>query len=173
VSARASVDADLWAEATAHLFERPEQVGFFLARYDASDRTFHLTAWRGLGDEELAHRSRYHVEIADDAKTEAIKWATREHAVLVEAHSHGRRGDPEFSGSDLAGFGDWVPHVRWRLRGAPYAAIVVAGDALDALAWIDDDTPEQIEAFEITHTLVPSGDTLGSIARREARRADG
>ena len=66
--------------------------------------------------------------------------------------------------------------------GRPMPVLVFARederDALDALAWIDGDTPEQIEAFEITHTLVThtlvaSGDTLGSIARHEARRAHG
>jgi hypothetical protein len=168
-----TVDADLWAEATNHLFERPEQVGFFLARYDPSARRFTLTHWRALAQAELAYRSDHHVEITDDAKTAAIKWATREDAVLVEAHSHGRRGDPEFSYSDLSGFRDWVPHVRWRLRGGPYAAIVVAGEELDALAWIDE-TPEQVETIEVTRTLRASGDTLQSIGRREPwRRSHG
>ena len=171
MSAVIEVHAELWAEATAHLFERPEQVGFFIARYDASARRFLLTGWRGLRTDELAYQSSCHVEIADEAKTDAIKWATREGATLVEAHSHGGRGFPEFSGSDWSGFRDWVPHVRWRLRNAPYAAIVVSGGSLDAIAWIDRDA-EQVEAIELTGTLRPSGDTLAPAGERDERTAD-
>lgn len=77
MSATIAVDAELWAEACAHLFERPEQVGFFLARLDPTARRFTLLAWRGLRADERSYQSGFHVEVADDAKTEAIKWATR------------------------------------------------------------------------------------------------
>ena len=31
-----------------------------------------------------------------------------------------------------------MPHVKWRLKGRPYAAFVFAPSTFDALAWIDD-----------------------------------
>lgn len=94
-------------------------------------------------------------------------------ATLVEAHSHGPRGVPTFSGSDWTGFSEWVPHVRWRLRGAPYAAIVVAAaGTLDAIAWIDDE-PEQVETIATTGVLRASGETLSGLGDERERRAHG
>jgi hypothetical protein len=79
-----------------------------------------------------------------------FKWAWDAGASLVEAHSHGDTVPACFSPSDLLGLDVWVPHLRWRLRGRPYAAIVTAGDTFDAIAWIDGaDQPEQIHHLEI------------------------
>jgi hypothetical protein len=70
---------------------------------------------------------------------------------------------PEFSGSDIAGFGEWVPHVRWRLRGRPYVALVFDGGVFDALAWDTEDglasaVPTiQVDGREALH---PNGRTL-------------
>ena len=35
----------------------------------------------------------------------------------------------------MLGLGDWVPHVRWRLPGRPYAALVFGDDSFDGLVW--------------------------------------
>jgi hypothetical protein len=63
-------------------------------------------------------------------------------------HSH-VDGIASFSASDVWGFHEWVPHVRWRLRGRSYAAIVTAGDTFDALAWIEREGPEQVARLEV------------------------
>ena len=73
-----------------------------------------------------------------------------------------------FSPSDLWGFQAWVPHLFWRLRGRPYAALVTAGDTFDALAWVDSaEQPEQVDQIELddgsvlvatTRTLTLRGD---------------
>jgi hypothetical protein len=83
-------------------------------------------------------------------RPEIISWASQTDACLVEVHSHGERGTAGFSPSDVWGFEEWVPHVRWRLRARPYAAVVTAGATLDAIAWLEDSAEHsQIERIEI------------------------
>jgi hypothetical protein len=51
---------------------------------------------------------------------------------------------------DFEGFTEFVPHVRWRLRGRPYAAIVVADTTFDALAWIEPEDPKPVAVDAVT-----------------------
>ena len=164
-----SAPPDLQADAFAHLSDRPEQVGFFLAEYLPGERRFDLREWRPLRSDQLEYRSDYHVEVGDEARIEAIKWAWDSGLSLVEAHSHGDDGVAAFSGSDIHGFRDWVPHLWWRLRGRPYAALVVAGSDFDAIAWIDGaDSPEQVDRLAITEgaTVAATRQSLRWMTRR-------
>lgn len=149
MSAVISAAAELYRPARLHLRGRIEQVGFFLADYDEERRAFVLREWRPIPPEAFEHQSAYHVTLRDELRPEIIKWAWDAGTSLVEVHSHGDDGIASFSPSDIWGFDEWVPHVRWRLRGRPYAAIVTAGDTFDALAWIDGNVPEQIVHLEV------------------------
>jgi hypothetical protein len=132
----------------AHL-EKPEQVGFFLAHYDASHETFDLQASRPVVGDGYAVQTDQHVVVADETRAEMIQWAWRENLSLVEIHSHGDWAPAQFSGSDIYGFQEWVPHLWWRLRRRPYAAIVSAGDTFDAWAWtLDPQRPLQVSELE-------------------------
>jgi hypothetical protein len=142
--------AALYRAARENLRGRIEQVGFFLADFHAEEGAFVLREWRPMPPEAFECQSAYHVTLRDEIRPEIIKWAWDADACLVEVHSHGDNGIACFSPSDLYGFDEWVPHVRWRLRGRPYAAIVTAGDNFDALAWLDDEKePVQVTAFEV------------------------
>jgi hypothetical protein len=147
---------ELYCAAREHLRGHIEQVGFFLADFEAEDSAFVLREWRPMPPEAFEYQSAYHVTLHDEMRPEIIKWAWDAHACVVEVHSHGDEGTAWFSPSDLYGFDEWVPHVRWRLRGRPYAAIVTAGDSFDALAWIGDGKdPVQVTTLEVdgvTHT---------------------
>jgi hypothetical protein len=92
-------------------------------------------------------QSAYRVTLRDEVRPGIIKWAWDAGACLVEVHSHSDLGDAWFSPSDIWGLREWVPHVRWRLRGRPYVAIVSDGSTLDALAWIDQEA-EQVDWIE-------------------------
>jgi hypothetical protein len=141
---------DLYRSFRSHLTGRTEEVGFFLADYDPGRRLFVLRDWRPIPPEGFETRSMFHVTLTDEAKVDVIKWAWDSGASLVEAHSHGDDGMAWFSPSDLSGLEEWVPHLAWRLRGQPYAAIVTVGDAFDALAWIDGaDLPEQVDSLQV------------------------
>jgi hypothetical protein len=154
----------LYDEVRGHLSGRVEQVGFFLAEFDAAARTFVLREWRAIPAEGFEYQSAYHVTLTDEMKTEVIRWAWDARACLVEAHSHGDFGRAKFSHSDLWGFRDWVPHLFWRLRGRPYAALVTTGDSFDALAWVEGaGRPEQVVRIELDDgsVLVATARTLG------------
>ena len=164
------VTPDLYAAFRTHMESSVEQVGFFLADFDVSHRRFALRDWRPIPPDGFELQSTYHVTLSDDARAEVIRWAWESGPAssLVEAHSHGDKGPAAFSPSDTFGFTEWVPHLWWRLRGRPYAAIVTAGDTFDALAWIDSaDAPEQITYLELVgeRRIDATGGTLASLGR--------
>lgn len=159
----------LYEGALADLFGGVEQVGFFLADFDPPTRSFVLHEWRAVPATGFEYQSAFHVTLTDEMKTEVIRWAWDARASLVEAHSHGDLVLAEFSPSDVWGLRDWVPHLFWRLRRRPYAAIVAAGDDFDGLAWISDpDQPEQVEQIEFDDgsSLVASGRTLAPTTKQ-------
>lgn len=108
----------------------------------------------GAADFEIQHSA--HIELADATRARVIKRAHDLEACLVEWHSHPYPCPAAFSPSDRAGLREFVPHVRWRLRGRPYAAVVVApGGSFDALAWDGEDTePRQLDALEVEGQLL-------------------
>lgn len=65
---------------------------------------------------------------------------------LIEIHSHVDQVNAKFSWSDWVGFGEFVPHILWRLPGRPYGALVFTNDSFDGLFWDDDvNNPHVIE----------------------------
>jgi hypothetical protein len=142
--------ADLFTRARADLSVKFERVGFFLADFDEESTTLTLRDWWLVPPAGYERQGEYHVTLTDDAHNQAIRWAWQSDACLVEAHSHGDLDPAEFSLSDLAGFDDWVPHLWWRLRGRPYAAIVTATTTLDVIAWTARaDTPELVGGIDL------------------------
>lgn len=164
--------AEQFAALQQHLVE-PERVAFAYAEF--VDGRFNVVDLEPMSGRDVASRSERHVELHDDVRPRLISTALARGLSLLEAHSHGRRGYAAFSPSDLLGFDDWVPHLWWRLRGQPYAALVVAGDRWDALAWIDGPRePRPVGAIEIaTHTgtrrIVPTSATFWALRRRGLR----
>lgn len=139
-----SFPKELFDELLSHL-ERPEEVAFMLAD-PPTNGCFRIRDLRIISCKRHLDDSTDRANLDDSIRSEVIQWAWETDACLVEAHSHGRWFLPvQFSGFDLDQFVDWVPHVRWRLRGRPYAALVTAGTQLDGLAWFEE-TPEMIES---------------------------
>lgn len=167
MSTRLTVDVDLACAAQDHLAGGVDRLGFFLADVDPGQ--FTLREWRPIDDDALEMVPDGHAVLADAAATEVIRWARERDAALVEVHSHGRFNPAAFSPIDLAGFTDWVPGVRWRLRGAPYAAVVTASDTVDAWAWIGATTsPAQVDAIVVggTDIIRTTGATMERINAR-------
>lgn len=167
---RFSIAPRLYEEVQSHLRGRVEQVGFLLAEFDGESGTFRLDEWHAIPPEGFEYQGAYHVSLTDEAKAEVIKWAWDARACLVEAHSHSDRGVAMFSPSDLCGFREWVPHLFWRLRGRPYAAMVTTVDSFDALAWVAAaDRMEQVKRIELEdgRVLHASGHTLADLTTRE------
>jgi hypothetical protein len=137
-----------FAEMRAHLLPRStrnEQAGFAFARADIEPGvsiTFNYVEWLPLHRKDFDHQSPNHLELRDETRARVIKHAHNMRCSLIEFHSHPAPWPAQFSGSDFHGFDEFVPHVLWRLKGRPYAAVVVAPRGFDALAWVT--SPRQL-----------------------------
>ncbi len=144
--------AAIYAEIRAHLLqpEGTEDAAFVFCNYEANGASaeFALVDWLAVETFDCVARSAHYLELKDELRARVIKRAHDLGASLVEIHSHRSRLPAMFSASDFSGFADFVPHVWWRLKGRPYAAVVVAEDSVDGLAWLHGpDDPQPITAI--------------------------
>jgi hypothetical protein len=119
---------------------RVEEAAFLFAKETANGDRLQLRCvdfWL-LQPDDFSYQSDCHIELADATRGKVIKRAHDLGAVVVEIHSHLGPQPAQFSGSDLSGFEEWVPHVRWRLKGRPYAALVVTRRDFDGFVWRGD-----------------------------------
>jgi hypothetical protein len=145
-----------------------EHVGFFLADWHSDTRRFVVRDARRLAPEEYETLTDFHVALVDHVRPSLIHWAWTEGASLIELHSHGPRGVARFSPTDLDGFEEWVPHLWWRLRARPYAALVATGVDLDGLAWISSPTePERIVRVVLGNETVETSQATHASVRRQ------
>lgn len=163
-------------ELRSHLFSgRVEQVAFGFAEWkDENGGVFEVHGIELLPPDDFAFQSAYHLELKSEAHSRVIKAAFDQQACLVEFHSHRSGWPAQFSGSDMAGFEEFVPHVRWRLAGRPYGAVVFHETTLDALGWLGA-SPLQIEGMQVAQGgFHPStGFTLSPPARSTGGRRGG
>lgn len=119
---------------------RYEEAAFLQCTVErTADRlTLSVAETRKMRADEFAVRHSDFLELKDGVQAGLIKRAHDLGTCLVEMHSHVGSYRAEFSYSDLRGLADNVPHIWWRLKGRPYAALVLAEDGIDALIWADD-----------------------------------
>ena len=104
--------------------------------------------------DDLDHQSAYHVSLKDETKASLIKKAHDTGCALVELHSHIGKASAQFSPSDYFGFEEFVPHVRWRLKGAPYAALVMTERDMDGFIWAGQGTTAaRLQGIEVDGRL--------------------
>lgn len=131
---------------------RREQGAFLFCRHSVlatGDEVFDCEDWIALNPEDYEVQSNHYLELNDAARARLIKQAHDRQFCLVESHSHPGPYPAALSYSDLSGLDEFVPHVRWRLRGRPYAALVFAKSGFDGLAWTDGlGSPQQVDAIE-------------------------
>jgi proteasome lid subunit RPN8/RPN11 len=126
----------------AHLLSNDvgeEEAAFLFAHVEHTSRgvTFNVRDWYAVTSDDYSRRDREGIELNDASRARLFKAAHEGGFSLVECHSHPGPWPAGFSETDVNGFGEFVPHVWWRLKGRPYAAIVVASDTFDAIAWVD------------------------------------
>jgi hypothetical protein len=140
-------------ELIQHLLREPngdEQAAFVFAQYSAIDNTFHFVEWLAVPPEGFAIQLPYHFELTDATRATTIKRAHDLGASVVEFHSHTGHWPAQFSPSDWSGFEEVVPHMWWRLKGRPYAAVVVARSGFDGFAWLQDArTPSRLGGINV------------------------
>lgn len=100
-----------------------------------------------LGPSDFEYQSAFHIELAEAVRARVIKHAHDSDFSIFEIHSHLGRQPARFSTSDQAGFREWVPHVRWRLKGRAYGAMVITRSTFDGLVWFAD-SPERLRCIK-------------------------
>jgi Prokaryotic homologs of the JAB domain len=164
-----SMPASTYAELIAHLSSsKVEHVAFLFSEPPVPGKPLRVIEMYRVPRERFDFQSDYHVALTDEVRGHVIKRAHDLGGCLVEVHSHGGGPPVWFSGSDLRGFEDWVPHVRWRLRRRAYVALVFAGEAFDALVWEgEDNAPAPLASLEIDghEAQSPSGITYERLRR--------
>jgi len=94
--------------------------------------------------------SEFHLELDDQTRARVIKTAHDLQCSILEIHSHPGTDIAMFSASDFMGLEDFVPHVWWRLKKRPYAALVMARRSFDGLAWFNGpNEPEPVESLVV------------------------
>lgn len=154
------MNSELAAELWHHLIggERGvEEVAFLFASFSREHRAFQVTEQYLVPPTGFAFSSRWHFELSDETRALVIKRAHDLGMSLIEVHSHDDPDPPRFSPTDLLGLAEFVPHVWWRLKGRPYAAVVVAPGGLDGLAWTEGpDAPVALAGIEVNGELRPA-----------------
>jgi len=141
-----------------------ENVAFIFTEVLKENKNIQLKfkSWYAVKPDEYKYRSRHYVELKDEMRPKIIKMAFDLNAAIIELHSHLSDKRVRFSPSGIEGFGEFVPHVLWRLKGKPYTAIVFSKKAFDGLIWIDDARkPNQLTKISVGRiSLYSNGYTL-------------
>lgn len=150
---RLSISAAHYTSLSRHLLPKDsdtEQAAFLLCAYAPAQQAFECEDLVLIRPQQFEIHSAYHLELDDATRGQVIKAAHDRRCSLVEAHSHPFSSAAQFSGSDFDGLAEFVPHVWWRLRRRPYAALVFTPRSVDGLAWIDaPDAPERLAAIQV------------------------
>lgn len=143
-----------------------EHVAFLFTEPANAGSELRVTELYRVPPEGFAFQSGYHIELSDEVRGHVIKRAWDLGGSLIEAHNH-LSGPAAFSKSDLYGFGEWVPHVRWRLANRPYIALVFVGETFDALVWQAANGPAPLECLNVDGrgSQVPTSITHRRIGR--------
>jgi hypothetical protein len=162
-----NLPASAYQRILQHLFPnkvRYESVSFIFAAVKESRLSidFNFVDWYAVKSNEYDSRSLWYVELKDNMRPKIIKKAFDLDAAIVEVHSHPHNANAEFSGSDLAGLQEFVPHVLWRLKGKPYAALVFSISEFDGLVWTKNPWhPQQLTELVVNdRSLRANGLTL-------------
>jgi hypothetical protein len=149
-----AMDERMWHAARRQAVSDVEQACFFLARPRGPVLECH--AMRTVDADGFACQTAAHIALTDELAAELIGWAARQRSCLIELHSHGGRGAPCLSATDISGLEEWVPHVRWRLGSVPYVALVQSRTAIDGLAWADGPSPVALTGVAVGAALIPA-----------------
>jgi hypothetical protein len=169
MSVSLSFGADLHRELVAHLrATENEQVAFLFTEPAVLGEPLRVAQLYRVPPEGFERQSSFHVTLADEVRGHVIGRAWQLGGSLVEVHSHEGGSPASFSHSDMSGFEEWVPHVRWRLPDRAYVALVFADDSFDALVWDDGhEGPRPLAGVIIDGRaiLAPTGITYSRLSK--------
>lgn len=162
------IGGGLYGELLDHLAaSEDEQVAFLFTAPLRDREPLRVVEMYAVPAQGFADQSPFYLALGDEVRAEVLGRAAELGGCLVEAHSHAL-GPAGFSPTDLDGFEEWVPHVRWRLAGRPYVALVFVGASFDALVWTGEGgraEPLAGLAVEGEGVLRPTGITHARLSR--------
>jgi proteasome lid subunit RPN8/RPN11 len=163
MSASLAISPQQHKELLAHMqASGDEQVAFLFTEPTTDAKPTRVMELYRVPPEGFVDQSPHHLALTDEVRAYVIKHAWELGGSLAEVHSHESGPPAWFSPTDLDGFDEWVPHVRWRLAGRPYIAIVFADESFDALVW-EDDVPGPLSALHVGDaSLKPTGITYAN-----------
>lgn len=139
---------------------RLEEAAFLYCRPISNNHKLECIGFDLMASGDYAIQLPYHFELGPDALGRIIKRAHDLGATPVELHSHLGDGKPAFSPSDVLGFKEVVPYVRWRLAGRPYGAIVTNRTGFVGRYWSDArSNPSHIATIRAGDSLLHSAGT--------------
>lgn len=145
-------------ELQRHLLRKPhdtEEAAFVFAKHSGVDNRFTHVESFPVPPEGFVVQLPYHFELTDETRARVIKRAHDLGSSVIELHSHTGPWPAQFSPSDWSGFEEVVPHVWWRLKNRPYAAVVVTKTGFDAFAWLaDPNTPARLGGISVDGQLL-------------------
>jgi hypothetical protein len=163
----------IWSALHDHLLATPargEQAAFLFARDSMTEVGIRLDVVDAVhvAAPSIETQADDYIALSDGLRAALIRRAHELGAGLVEAHSHLGPVPACFSSYDLAGLGEWVPHIRWRTGARPYVALVFTVTGYDALAWVGTSTiPTSLsEVVAGTATVHPTDLTIGLLEEK-------
>ena len=136
-----NINQTAWDVVYQHLLPKQaakEEAAFLFGHYQPTSRNIEVTAYQLLSNRDFSSQELDYLELDETVRPALIKRAHDLSACLIEMHSHPGNLPAAFSNFDFIGLRETVPHMQWRLRDQPYAALVVADESFDALIWTQD-----------------------------------
>lgn len=105
-------------------------------------------AYHPVADEDYERSSAVGAQIGSDAMRKGIEAAYSNKSTVLHIHTHGGRGCPEFSGTDLRSAGQFVPGFFNALPRMPHGLVVLSNDNARGLLWTAPKSkPQYITGF--------------------------
>jgi hypothetical protein len=159
------VSREQWEQLMTYLSQEVEHFAFMFARINSQGK-YRVIEVKLLESDDYSYQGRAGLQLVDEIRPEVIQHAIATDTMVIEAHSHyGLPWPACFSDLDMTGLAEIAPHMLWRLKGRPYAAIVVANGSFDAIVWLDRNGPSRVEHVHVADKVIqPTNLTIEGIS---------
>ena len=142
----AAIRGDL---ARPHTFAA-ERMGFIAAGLSSSgdDLLVLARSYRPLLDMDYQYNPTVGAMMSPEALRKALQWAMKDGVALFNVHTHGGRGRPGFSGTDLSEQKRFVPNFLQVAPQCAHGALVLSDNAAHGHIWLaEEHAPKVISRF--------------------------
>jgi hypothetical protein len=130
--------------ARPHAFAH-ERVGWVSAGLSSADDELWVLArgYRPVADMDYLRDPSVGAMMGPEAIRKALQWAMAEGVAIFHVHTHGGRGRPGFSGTDLREQAKFVPNFFQLAPQCPHGALVLSDNSAHGHIWLDASKPYQ------------------------------